>query len=135
MYPSLVSMPPRTQGQPQTHLGLLTALRHPGSWCLSSLQIVPALQEIAALKRGRDLLQKQVVQLQQQLSASENAAQTAATAAAAERARSNKSLAKTRQQLTAAVQRLHHMADREQQQQVALQEVSLAKDLARNRVC
>lgn len=88
------------------------------------LQIGPALQDIAMLKRARRTLQKQVAQLQQQLSAAEAESQAAGANSAAERARAGKALAKAQQQLAAALQRLQHMADREQQQQLAMQEVS-----------
>ncbi|KAF6263396.1 hypothetical protein COO60DRAFT_1624642 [Scenedesmus sp. NREL 46B-D3] len=85
-------------------------------------RIGPALQEIAALKRSKEVLQREVARLQQQLSAAERDAQAAAAAAAAERARAARNAGQRQNRLAAALHRLEGVTAREQQQATTLQE-------------
>lgn len=90
-------------------------------------RIGPALQEIAALKRSKEVLQREVARLQQQLSAAERDAQAAAAAAAAERARAARNASQRQNRLAAALHRLEGVTAREQQQATTLQEVCDAR--------
>jgi hypothetical protein len=64
-----------------------------------------------------------VAQLQQQLSTAERDAQTASTAAAADKAHARRTIGQAHTRLSAALQRLSALAERQQQQNMLLQEV------------
>jgi septal ring factor EnvC (AmiA/AmiB activator) len=91
---------------------------------VTATQLRPLLSEISALRRAQQGLQKQVGQLQLQLSAAERDAHTASSAAAADKALARRTITQAHQRLSAALQRLKALAERQQQQSLLLQEVS-----------
>jgi septal ring factor EnvC (AmiA/AmiB activator) len=96
----------------------------PSPAAVTATQLRPLLSEIAALRRVQQGLQKQAGQLQLQLSAAERDAQTASSAAAADKALAHRTITQAHHRLSAALQRLKALAERQQQQSLLLQEVS-----------
>lgn len=88
------------------------------------LQIGPALSEISALRRIRDVLTKDVTALRQQVCKLEAARQATTDVAAKERADAGRTLAAAQQRLAGAVQRLCYMKDQLENKDSCLQEVS-----------
>lgn len=91
-----------------------------------ALQLRPLLRELAALRRSEQGLQKQVDQLQLQLATADRDLQAAAAAAASDKALARRTITQAHSRLSAALQRLKALAERQQRQSLLLQEVSVS---------